>query len=372
MLNNEDIIVTPAALGTLMDCLLRQPAVAVDTEADSLYSYFDKVCLLQFSTREADYLVDPLALKELSALAPFLPTMRSKRCFTREYDILCLKRDYHCFNNIFDTMVARILGWKNVGLGNILQERFGVMLNKKLQRADWGHRSLTAEELTYGREDTHYLLALRDLQLAELQRLERLDEAREEFERLTRVEPTPRHFDPEGYWNVKGARELEPQALGILRELYRLRDNQAQRKSPAIQNSLEATLVALSASAPSSQRELSRRVSEYALKRYGTVLLDAIARGRAHPQNSTPRPNSRHAAPLDKPARARLDRLKEWRKKRAAARGVENDVIVPNDALITLARKNPQTVEEVARVTGLGGWKVREYGGELLSVLGKK
>ncbi len=377
MPNNEDIVTTPDSLGSLTNCLLQESAVAVDTEADSLYSYFDKVCLLQFSTRNSDYLVDPLAVKDLSALAPFFASNEIEKVFHAcEYDILCCKRDYQfVFKNVFDTMIAaRILGWKNVGLGSILLDRFDVTLNKKLQRADWGRRPLTLEELTYAREDTHYLLALRDLQIAELQRLGRLDEAREEFERLTRVEPTPRQFDPNGYWNVKGARDLDPRALGILRELYRFRDDQASKENrPPFKVLSEATLAMLSERAPSSKRELARLVSDYALKRYGSVLLDAIVQGRAQPQNAIPRPNARHGSPLDNAARTRLDRLKEWRKKRAAARGVENDVIVPNDVLTALARKNPQTVEDIARISELGEWKVKEYGGELLNVLnGKK
>lgn len=376
MPNNEDIVTTSEALGSLTNCLLHEAVIAVDTEADSLYSYFDKVCLLQFSTRQDDYLVDPLALKDLSALAPLFASNEIEKVFHAcEYDILCCKRDYQfVFQNIFDTMVAaRILGWKNIGLGSILQERFGVTLNKKLQRADWGHRPLTVEQLTYAREDTHYLLALRDWQIAELQRLGRLDEAREEFERLARVEPTPRQFDPDGYWNVKGARDLDPRALGVLRELFRFRDTQARKENrPPFKILAEATLVTLSERAPSTQRDLARQVSDYALKRYGAALLSVIAQGHAQPQNAIPRPNARHSAPLDNAARTRLERLKEWRKKRAAARGVENDVIVPNDVLTALARKNAQTMDEIARISGLGEWKVKEYGGELLNVLNEK
>ena len=105
-------------------------------------------------------------------------------------------------------VAARVLGWTNVGLGNILQERFGVTVNKKMQRADWGHRPLSPEQIAYAREDTHYLLALRDLQFTELERTGRLEEAREEFRRLARIEPAARRFDPDAYWHIEGAREL--------------------------------------------------------------------------------------------------------------------------------------------------------------------
>ncbi len=372
-------VTDPTALGALAQTLGAERVIAVDTEADSLYSYFDKVCLIQFSTSTADYLVDPLTLPDLSRLAPLFASRDTEKIFhAAEYDILCLKRDHHfAFENIFDTMsAARILGWKNVGLGNILQERFGVTLNKKLQRADWGRRPLTDEQLAYAREDTHYLLALRDLQLVELERLNRLDEAREEFERLTRVEPNPRQFDPEAYWKIKGGRDLNPNALGILRELYRVRDAEARKENrPPFKILGDGALIALSEQAPTSPRDLARvkGISEYHLRRFGTSILAAVSRGRAQPQHSVPKSSSRRGAFLDNADRVRLERLKEWRKKRAAARGVETDVIVSNDVLVALARTRPRTVEEIAQVSGLGAWKLQEYGGEMLSVLnGKK
>jgi ribonuclease D len=372
-------ITTTAELEELSQALRSEPRVAVDTEADSLYVYFEKVCLIQFSTPAMDYLVDPLALPNLSALAPLFADAAVEKIFHAcEYDILCLKRDCQfVFNNIFDTMIAaRILGWKNVGLGNILQERFEITLNKKLQRADWGHRPLTVEQLTYAREDTHYLIGLRDLQMMELERLNRLEEAREEFARLTRVEPNPRQFDPDAYWKIKGALALNPAALGILRELYRLRDAQARKENrPPFKVLTDAAMLLLSETAPRSRRDLARvrGISEYHISRFGETILEAVSLGHAHPQHAIPHPNSRRDTLLDNAARARLDRLKEWRKNRAAARGVEPDVIAPNDSLIALARHKPKDLEEIAQVTELGKWKTQEYGGEMLNVLnGKK
>lgn len=365
---------SPAALDALSKTLAAQSAIAVDTEADSLYSYFEKVCLLQFSTRDADYIVDPLALA-VSALAPIFAEARIEKVFhAAEYDILCLKRDYQfAFAGIFDTMIAaRILGWKNVGLGNTLQERFGVTLNKKMQRADWGHRPLSAEHIAYAREDTHHLLRLRDLQMEELQKQGRLEEAREEFERLTRVEPTPRRFDPDAYWNITGVRDLDPPQLGALRELFRWRDGQARQEDrPPFKIISDATLVRIARAHPVSPRALVHLggVSEFMMRRYSHALIDAVARGVAAPQIAQPRPHSRNENFLDSAARNRMGKLKEWRKQRAGARGVENDVIVSNDVLHAVARKNPSTLEALRAATDLGPWKMREYGEEMLRVL---
>jgi ribonuclease D len=364
---------TPAALDALRETLATQIAIAVDTEADSLYSYFEKVCLLQFSTRAADYIVDPLAVS-IETLAPIFADARIEKVFhAAEYDVLCLKRDARfAFANIFDTMIAaRILGWKNIGLGNTLQERFGVALNKKFQRADWGHRPLSAEQIAYAREDTHYLLALRDLQLAELEQQGRLDEAREEFERLTRVEPTPRRFDPDAYWNIPGARELDPPKLGVLRELFRWRDAQARQEDrPPFKIIPDAMLLRIAQAAPVSARALARvGVSDFVMRRYSQSLLATVARGAAAPQTARPHPHSRNENFLDNAARNRLGKLKEWRKQRALARGVENDVIVSNEVLHNLARKNPRTLDALVAATDLGPWKTRAYGQELLEVL---
>ncbi|MBI4790642.1 MAG: HRDC domain-containing protein [Chloroflexi bacterium] len=371
-------VATPSGLAAVQAELANVVTLAVDTESDSLYSYFEKVCLLQFSTHVADYVVDPLALPDIAALGPILANPQVEKVFhAAEYDILCLKRDYEfTFENLFDTMIAaRILGWPNVGLGNILQERFGVALNKKMQRADWGHRPLTAEQIAYAREDTHYLLALRDLQIRELENMGRLEEAREEFERLTRVEPTPRRFDPDGYWNLDGARDLDPVQLGVLRELFHFRDVQARKEDhPPFRVLSDTTLFRISSHHPNSLRELGRiaGVSSYVAQRYGQPILQAIGRGRAAPQTTPPHPRARREAPLDNSARARLGRLKDWRKHRAEARGVAPDVIVSNDVLFAAARKNPRTLETLIAASDLGPWKAKEYGEELLNVLHPK
>ncbi len=372
-------VATPAMLENLRLDVSHEPVVAVDTESDSLYSYFEKVCLLQISTPSADYVVDPLVLADLTPLGSFLADPHIEKVFhAAEYDILCLKRDYHfTFTNIFDTMIAaRVLGWKNVGLGNILQERFGIALNKKMQRADWGHRPLTAEQIAYAREDTHYLLALRNLQITELEQRGRLEEAREEFGRLTRVEPSVRHFDPDAYWNMDGAHDLAPVQLGILRELFRFRDAQARKEDrPPFKILSDSTLLHIAQTNPTSLQELSRTggVSSYALQRYGPTILRAVEHGRAAPQTTQPRPRVRHEAPLDNSARNRLSRLKEWRKKRAEARGVAPDVIVSNDILFAAARNNPRTLEALIQASEIGPWKAHEYGEEMLALLhGKK
>ena len=152
-------------LARMVERLSREPRVAVDTESNSLYAYREQVCLIQFSVPGADYLVDPLAVENLTRLGPLFADGGMEKVFhAAEYDVVCLKRDFNFeFNNLFDTMVAaRILGREEVGLGALLEHEFGVKLDKRFQRANWGERPLKGELLAYARLDTHYLLELRD------------------------------------------------------------------------------------------------------------------------------------------------------------------------------------------------------------------
>ena len=122
-----------------MEELGREPLVAVDTESNSLHAYRERVCLIQFSIARADFLVDPLALKDLSSLAPIFEDERIEKIFhAAEYDLICLNRDFgFTFTNLFDTSVAaRILGREAIGLGSMLEAEFGVRQNKRHQRAN--------------------------------------------------------------------------------------------------------------------------------------------------------------------------------------------------------------------------------------------
>lgn len=369
------LVTSQRAFDEMFARLRVQPRIAIDTEADSLYSYFEKVCLVQISIPEHDYILDTLSFKNIEPLGEIFADPALELVFhAAEYDVLLLKRDYSfTFENIFDTMIAaRILGWKQVGLGNILEQHFGVKLDKRFQRADWGKRPLALELIEYARDDTHYLLSLQDLQCAALEQQDRLNEARAEFQKLTRVQWSEREFDPHRYAVIEGARDLDPGALGALRELYALRETIARKQDrPPFKVMSNFTLVRVAQAQPHSLAELSavHGVGEWFLRRYGREALQAIQRGRERPQTRVPKPPRGEPSLPDNASRDRYARLKAWRKTRADARGVENDVIVSNDALIQIARKHPKTLEELEQVEELGIWKAREYGEEILHVL---
>ncbi|HEU4521092.1 MAG TPA: ribonuclease D, partial [Thermoanaerobaculia bacterium] len=167
-----------------------EPVVAIDTEADSLHSYFDKVCLIQISTSEDDYVVDPLAKVRLDRFGAILadPSI-IKILHGADYDLRILNRDFgFTTTNLIDTMVsAQLLGYEAFGLAALLERHFGVKLNKAHQRADWAMRPLPPDMLEYAAMDTRFLVPLADKLRSELEALGRWEWAVEEFSRLEAI-----------------------------------------------------------------------------------------------------------------------------------------------------------------------------------------
>jgi len=287
--------------------------------------------------------------------------------------VMCLRRDYGWrFANLFDTMwAARVLGWPHNGLGNILQEQFDVQLDKRWQRYDWGRRPLSPEALAYARLDTRYLLRLRDRMLVELKAQERLEEAGEFFDEVAQAQPNFHAFDPdEDVWRVKGVWDLEPREQAVLRELLIWRDAEARKRDrPPFKIVADQMLVGLAQARPQCLEDIPRvnGFTEFHQRRYGRKIIRAVATGL---EATPPAPPQRLPRPPEKML-LRYEALRHWRKKIAARRSVDPDVIISNAALWTLAQRAPRTLDELAGLGVLGPWKSQTYGMALLAVLHK-
>ena len=355
----------------LADALRHEPMLAIDTESNSLYAYRERVCLVQLSTRQHDYILDPLIIVDMSPLGPLLANPGIEKVFhAAEYDLICLQRDYgFSVNNLFDTMIAaRICGHKLVGLGSLLAEFQGVALDKRHQRDDWGQRPLPPDSLAYAQMDTHFLPALRDRLVEELTALGRWREATEAFAEATRVNLPDISFDPEGYWRIGMPNQLTRHQMAVLRELYLLRETLAEtRDLPPFKVFSDKTLVQLAVAEPRKLGDLNDidGMTPAQIRRYGKQVLRAIEQSD---KNRLPSPPVRQPS-ADPEVVECYTLLREWRKQRAQERGVESDVIVSREALWTLAHRRPVTVEAMRDIEGLGPWRITAYGEDLLNVL---
>ncbi|MFW5709190.1 MAG: ribonuclease D [Chloroflexota bacterium] len=363
---------TKAGLAELVDTLANEAIIAVDTESNSLHAYRERVCLIQISTRQNDYIVDPLLLDDVSPLGRILADPSIEKVFhAAEYDIVCMKRDFgFVFDNIFDTMIAaRICGAQSVGLGKLLEEHEGVKVDKRHQRDDWGKRPLPSDSLRYAQKDTHYLIDLRDIFQHRLKRMERLAEARETFEELCDLPAaSTRTFDPDGFWRIGQPNLLKRREMLILREVYNLREAIAEsRDVPPFKVLSNKALLELAQNPPSTIPELKRihSLSARQVRRYGKRLLKAVQDGKA----ARELPEPPHPAPPDPEITDRYAALHLWRKERAQARGVESDVIISKQALWELAYKDPDALEDLSAIKGIGPWRLDTYGQEILTVL---
>jgi ribonuclease D len=368
-----------AELEELARALLGEPVVAVDTEADSFYHYFDKTCLVQIATRSQIYLIDPLALGGPAELDPLRPVMASpsvrKVFHAAEYDIYVLKRDCGFeFANLFDTMVsAQLLGYPAIGLAALIERHFQAKLPKDEQRSDWSVRPLSESQLEYAAADVKYLIRLAEKLERDLRRRRRLEWAEEEFASVARRAWPDREFDQLGYLKIKGARRLDPRRLAVLRELYLLRDKRAREVDrPAFKVLGNRTLLEIAELAPERSEDLRsvKGITDLILRRMGRELMAAVARGmrRGH----GPIPRSEGGSPrrrMDRRAERRLERLKRWRAARAAELEMDPGVLCPNSALEAIVWRGPERAEHLREVPEVKGWFAREFGDEIVSLV---
>ncbi len=369
------IVDNATALGVLQEALRHIPRLAVDTESNSLFAYQERVCLIQLSTDSADYVIDPLELNEhgkLDFLGEILVDPRVEKVLhAAEYDVMTLRRDFgFSFANLFDTMIAaRILGWERVGLGALLEEHFGITLDKRHQRANWGKRPLRPDMIRYAQMDTHYLLPLSDIVIERLRQGGHLEEARELFDEVARSQWSGSGvFDPQGFWRINGANTLKPREVSVLEAVYLYRENEARNRDlPVFKVLPDHALVHLASARPRSLDDLHKvtGLTEGLIRQFGEGILKAVEQG----MQATPpsRPQVRNHT--DEVVHKRYEALHAWRKERAARRGVSSEVVMPRDALWELAEAVPRTRQELERIKSIGPWRAKTYGDELLELL---
>jgi ribonuclease D len=368
---------TPEQLARLAESLSGTAALALDTESDSLHHHVEKVCLVQLATDRGDAcLVDPLALRDLSPLAPVMADRGvAKVLHGADYDVTTLKRDFgFCFAGLFDTMIAaRFLGRPQIGLQALAQAELGVALSKESQRDDWSRRPLTPTQEQYALADVAHLLVLQARLAGELRQLGRLSWVEEESDAVAALEPARRGREPEAYQKVKGMRRLSRRQQAVLREIYGWRESLAETTDvPAFKLLSSEALIAMAERAPRSAAELAQvRGLSPRVRSRGEELLSAIGRALDLPEAELPRLGAAPPRPvLSEAVRKRIESLRAWRTKAAAGLAVDVSVVLPQRLLERLAHAAPREVDALREIEGLRRWRVEAFGGELVAALG--
>ena len=365
-------IETSQALEDLVLALSGEEQIAVDTESNNMYAYHGQVCLIQVSTRNHDYIIDPLKIDDISIFGELLCDEKIEKIFhAAEYDLICMKRDFSFeVRNLFDTMfAARLVGAKKFGLGDILMQYFDVEVDKRHQLDNWGKRPLPKDSLLYAQMDTHYLHELRDILHDELYELDRLDEAQEVFQDVLRIEIKPRDFDPNGFWKIGKPHSLNRRQMALLKELYILREELAEEEDqPPFKVLSNKALVNMAREKPQNYRSLKeiKGLGQKPIRRYADEIIEAIEKGRSSKVPKQP--------PRDDPDPIIADRyiaLHAWRKNCGIKRDLDSSLILAKQTLWDLAYQMPSSLEELAQIEGFGQWRLENYGEDILAVIEK-
>ena len=347
--------------------------LVIDTEGASFHRFVDRIYLLQLSTRDRSAIIDPLPIGTPPELGVLLESPKVQVVFhDADYDLRLLHQDYGWqVRNIFDTRVAaQLLGIRAFGLAALLEKYFGVKLDKKHQRADWSMRPLTRDMLDYAAQDTLHLLALRDRLADELKRAGRWEWAREEFALLetTRWDAD----DTNAFLRMKGARDLNRRELAILRELVSWRDEVARKADRATFRVLgNEPIFEIARGKPSTREALAtiKGMPRSLLERSANDLIDAVKRGLALPDAELPRFPKALRWERDPEFDARASALRTVRDAAAARLDMDPGVLCSRDRLEAVARRNPQSMDDLREIPELRQWQIEELGPAFLARL---
>jgi ribonuclease D len=333
-----DVIDDDVKLAALLPKLRAAHWLALDTEADSLHAYPEKVCLIQISTADGDMLVDPLAPIDLDSLFEVF-NGRELIFHAADYDLRLLEK-HHRFrpSAIFDTMLAaRLLGERQFGLSALVEKFLGVKLDKGSQKADWAQRPLTERMITYARNDTHYLKPLADKLKSALEAKSRLAWHQEGCVRLIAECSQPAAVNAGSVWRVKGSSILSRPALAVLRELWQWREKEAIAYSRPPFFVLSHERMVDIAAAAAAQQPFETIVPPKMSPRRRETLLEAVKTGLAVPASRHPEIlRHEHRRPSEAEFR-RFREIEKCRDTHAHRLDIDPTLIAPKSVLGDLA-----------------------------------
>ena len=351
------------AMETLIQRIGTAEMVALDTEADSLHNYFEKVCLIQLSLGGEHYVVDPLCGLELSGFSAALADT-PLILHGGDYDLRMMRASmgFRPRREVFDTMIAaQLLGFEQIGLAALIERFFATTIGKAGQKSDWSHRPLSDNQLRYAVNDTRFLERLADRMRGELDARGRIDWHRESCRAMVESTGRDNPRDPENAWRIKGAGRLIRRQLAYLRELWRWRDQHARSANlPAFRilgNQEILELVHWAESHPGVPLQQGPKLPRNIVGAQLTTLEEAIARAACMDETEWPELRRRG------PAAPRNDYVEEINALRGECAQIAKELeiaaatLAPRAALEAIARSRPRTVDEIMARGGLLRWQ---------------
>lgn len=370
------LITDPSGMMEASQQIRAHSKIAIDCEAAGFHRYSDRLCLVQLSTTDGTLLFDPLAADPAEVLRTPLEDPEVQIVMHgADFDLRLLHRDLGIrVKGLFDTQAAAtLLGESSIGLAALLQDRLGVTLSKKHQRADWAKRPLADELLRYAASDTQHLLALSETLDRELQEKGRRGWADEEFQALESIEWVEDKADP--VTRFKGARHMEPRQFTALRALVAWRDRIARKRDRAPFRVVgDEALLAAAMEPPSTVGDLAevKGMSPRLARSNGRELvqeLDRIAGLPTEELTSHPRPSRPGPGRLSPEEEQLADKIRTLREGRAREFELDKGVLLSNAQIQEIIRAFPRSADALRNVPGLRAWQFDLLGPQIMEIL---
>ena len=351
-----------------------EKTVGVDLEADSMYHFKEKVCLVQMAAPSINVVIDPLAVKDLSALKPLFKRNDICKIFHgADYDIRSLYRDFRItIDNLFDTELAsRFLGFPETGLEAVVKKKFDVTLDKKFQRKDWSRRPLPPDMIAYAAEDVRYLLPLAESLKSELDEKNRLVWVYEECRQLSKVRPIGTNNQPL-YLNFKGAGKLDSRSLAVLEALLGFRRRIARRKDkPLFKIFSNRSLFELAGKKPLTLKQLEKTgvLSAKQISMYGRGLLTVMQDAMKLSEDELPLYPRKKTRRVSLAAAGRVKALRKWRDEQVQKLSIDPALICSRALINTIAVQRPLKLSELAAIKEMKNWQRKEFGRDIVRVM---
>lgn len=372
---NYRLIETLLELKTVADLFKKEKAIAVDLEADSMYHFKEKVCLIQMATHDINVVIDPLKIHDLSPLKPLFENRSIKKIFHgADYDVRSLYRDFKInINNLFDTQLAcMFLGVSKTGLEAAVKKWFKVSLDKRYQRKDWSKRPLSGDMMAYAAKDTLYLIPLAKILEEKLKKLGRLSWVNEECRYLSKVRPASTNHKPL-YLKFNGAGRLDSRSLAVLEALLQYRKKIANKKDrPLFKIIGNNSLMKLATTKPVSlsRVEKTKTLSPGQIRMHGDAVIDIINNTLKVPEDSLPFYPHKKFLPLPPQVPKRVKVIKTWRDTVANKLKIDPSLLFNKALLTAIALQNPKDRKSIETIKGMKNWQKNEFGEKIISILG--
>jgi len=377
MKNNYQIVDTAAGLEKAVSVLEKENIIAVDLEADSMYHFKEKVCLIQLATEKTSVVVDPLPINNFSLLRPIFSNPDIKKVFHgADYDVRSLYRDFKIkINNLFDTELAcRFLGIKETGLKAVLKMFFEVNIDKKYQKKDWSKRPLPEEMIEYASKDVIYLLPLAKILIDKLEEIDRLSWVLEECHNLSKVRPILSDEEPL-FLKFKGAGRLKSRSLAVLEALLQYRKSVAEKKDkPLFKIIGNDSILKIATARPVTLRRLKNvnALSGRQISIHGNDLIKVMAGALKITECELPVYPRKTMSTMPSQVLERITVLKSWRDSKARALDMDPGILCNNALITAIAVKNPEDKKSMGTINEMKNWQKTAFGREIITVLKSK